>query len=167
MATFDCRDSSDSPISPTNIDECYCGNNYGCPQVYSNGDKYNDLKCCINDYCGDPSSDICRNLHIIVGLTIVLIFLCCMGAFIFFFCFYRRRRVQRDYAIANSFQSVRRLELIDFGQSGMPADRWEVKKDENSREYYIDHWKKTSTWIKPAELKALEGPKCKTEPKMP
>jgi len=166
MTYFECSDSSEKAIYPTNINECYCGNNLDCPKEYSNGDRYNDLTCCINDYCGDPTSDICRNLYTVVGLTIGMIFLCCVGAFIFFFCFYRRQRLQREYAIANSVQSVRRPELIDFGQPGMPAKRWEVKKDQNSREYYVDHWNKTSTWIKPAELKALERQKSE-KPKPP
>merc|ERR1719397_1824748 len=171
MRKFNCYDKASRVIETENIDNCYCGRNHACPKSYSNNELYNKEQCCINDYCEDPSSDICRNLHMVVALTIGMIFLCCMGAFIFFFCFYRRQRIQREYAIANSAQNAQRPELIDFGgpgpRSGMPVERWEVKKDDNNREYYVDHWNKTSTWIKPAELKALEEAKSKTDPPPP
>jgi len=165
MSEFTCTDDwSKNEKRTGNINKCYCGGNYECPHYYSDGEPYNEESCCINDYCEDPNSDICRNLYVVVGLTIGMIFLCCVGAFIFFFCFYRRHRIQREYGIANTTHNARRPELIEFGRPGMPAKRWEVKKDESNREYYVDHWNKTSTWIKPSELKALEEAQRKSNP---
>jgi len=162
MKKFTCFDARSNIIETTNIKRCYCGHHLACPEYYSNKELYNSGQCCINYYCQDPSSDVCKSLTTIVGLTIGMIFLCCVGAFIFFFCFYRRRRIQREYAIRNSAWDAQRPELIELGRQGVPMERWEVKKDDNNREYYIDHRNKTSTWIKPPELKALEKVKSET-----
>jgi len=145
-------------ITTSNIHECYCGYNrhgmgkYDCPKYYSNGERYNE--CCINDRCEDPTSDVCKNLFTIRPLTIGIISLCCVGTFIIFFCFYRRRRLQRNTGMVHSTQIVRRPEMIELGGPGMPEQRWEVKYDDNNRVYYVDHLKKTSTRTKPAELSA-------------
>jgi len=167
MSLFQCTNSNFQPIETENINECYCGSNYDCPLVYKNGDHYNELSCCISDNCKDPASDICRNLYTVVGLTIGMLFLCCVGAFIFFFCFYRKQRLQREYRLASYAQNAQfagRPEILaSLEDPSRSLERWEVKHDEKGREYYVDHWNKTSTWIKPPELKSLETGKKEVE----